>query len=251
MCISHQFYLSSGITGQSYYWTYVYLSPAPLFLTKWFLNFRYLRSVMHAALELWSKGKWTRLLILVNSLIVTKIECLASDILLRPTLGTASELPLTSIVMLTFAEIFYFYCKIFSSLLKVDAKLHSTLPSFQVKIILSETHTLNRKRCALDVIEKHKPTKCLSYLAVSRKWLAMCFLLFAGANQIALIPQTAGTASFSHRIAQLELSSSTRETLIDVKLCTLPEMLHYKIAACSNLLLFSWHYHYRISLLLH
>lgn len=46
------------------------------------------------------------------------------------------------------------------------------------------------------------------YLAASSNWLAMFFLLLAGVTQIARIPQTAGTASSSHRITPFRFISN-------------------------------------------
>ena len=53
------------------------------------------------------------------------------------------------------------------------------------------------------------------YLTASSNWLAMCFLLLEGVTQIALMPQTAGTPSFSQMIAPLRLPSKTSELLTE------------------------------------
>ena len=53
------------------------------------------------------------------------------------------------------------------------------------------------------------------YLTASSNWLAMCFLLLEGVTQIALTPQTAGTASFSQMIAPLRFPSKTSELLTE------------------------------------
>jgi hypothetical protein len=59
--------------------------------------------------------------------------------------------------------------------------------------------------------EKHNRRKFLIYLTASSNWLAMCFLLLEGVTQMALMPQTAATGSFSQMIT---LPSIISESLI-------------------------------------
>lgn len=48
-----------------------------------------------------------------------------------------------------------------------------------------------------------------AYLAASNNWVAICFLLEAGATHIALIPQEAGTGSVSRKMAPIKSSADS------------------------------------------
>ena len=54
-----------------------------------------------------------------------------------------------------------------------------------------------------------------TYLTASRSWLAICFLLLEGVTHMALIPQIAGTASFSQTTGPLGLPSNTSQLLTE------------------------------------
>lgn len=77
----------------------------------------------------------------------------------------------------------------------------------------------------------------LIYLTASSNRLAMPFLLFEGVTHMALMPQTAGTASFSHIIVPLCFSSTafeerTEEALLITSLCKLISP-NWRVAECD------------------
>ena len=96
---------------------------------------------------------------------------------------------------------------------------HKTLNSISCSFLLFTSHNLlvswGEIKWPIPRGDDERNRSSWTHLTASRSWLAMCFLLLEGVTHMALMPQIAGTASFSQTIGPLGVPSNASRLLTE------------------------------------